>query len=254
MINHLRTLILNLAGPGGTDYDQFIPDGFRPVALVADELRVWNQIFNPDHPRDYREFIATALTRLVRGTPIWESHILPLDERETIDWTLSQVTTLSPSVTLRKIRGTSLVDVFGTFSPDLEKGIFSNSWKITATGTLSATVEDARLGSSRAEALVFTNGASNAIQLEPRSKLYFRFTNQPSVFPVISEVTATAPPQIDVLALWKRFRQDNRIRPFITSLGIPELGSFYDDQLSPMNAVAAALAAYCISITRRLDA
>jgi len=254
MVNHLRTLILNSPGPGGTPFDQFVPEGFRGASLNADETRVRNLIVHPDAPRDFLEFAATAATRIVHGTPFWEKFIAPIDPRETIDWEQNQTGVLAQRISLEKVVGSSMVDVFGTFSPDIDGGVFSNSWRITSTSNSSATVEDKRLGTSRVESLTFSGGASNEIRLEPRSRLWFRFTNQPSVFPVISVVTASASPRLNPLHLLARFRQEARVRPFITALGIPELLSAYDDRISPINAVAAVICAYGISISRRVFA
>lgn len=254
MINHLRTLILNQAGPGGTRFDQLVPDNFQPISLSAEESRVRGLLLNPISPRDFQEFVATAAARIVYGTELGAKFIDPIDPRSTIDWRSNQSTSLSPRVVLRRLLGSSLVDVFGTFSPDFDRGIFSNSWTLTAISSSSVTIEDSRLGTSRVEPLTFSSGASQAIQLEPRSKLYYRFTNTPSVFPVVSVVEADEPPRLDPLKVLQRLHQEERVGAFINSLGEPALITAYQDRTNPMNSVAAALCAYCLSISRRIGA
>ena len=128
MINHLRTLLLNLpaldGAPGTEDY---IPPGFVPRVLNDKQSTVHRAVFGASFPRSYRAFVATILARLVDASPL-KQEIDRIDRRRFLSEPKS--TDIEPSVLLYDLEKASAFTTVGVISGNPVSGVFSNLWEI----------------------------------------------------------------------------------------------------------------------------
>lgn len=136
MLNHARTLLLNVSGPWlpGELGEEFIPADYVAVRLPEAVRAIRTVLFGVDPDRTYLNYRARQLLTLLHSTEL-ESHVLALDPRITYwpefsgDWFTSDGT---PTVT--KISGPDVQSAFaGSFYADDMSGKCRHGWLLTCT-------------------------------------------------------------------------------------------------------------------------
>lgn len=145
MINHVRTVLMNMPGPSqprlDTIYDAYVPE-YTPVVLPPALWRIRKALYGtaPDYQGACMR--TAQLLALVAGTP-YASHLTHKDPRITYDFS-SQTAHRLPEV-FATVTGETCPDairVSGTFSPDVGTGRSVATWAIRwedGAGTVTST-------------------------------------------------------------------------------------------------------------------
>lgn len=77
MLNHFRTLLLNLRA---LDESEHIPSSFKPKTLPADLTRIYNKLFPPNCSRFYKFYLTQNYLLLLKAVGL-QDHITRFDNR-----------------------------------------------------------------------------------------------------------------------------------------------------------------------------
>lgn len=253
MVNHFRTLLLNETADPTAVQEQYIDPNFRPIELTPEESAIRNLILEPQFPRDYRNFVATLMTRLAySGTQV--DKLEALDKRRTIDFATNASASLQTRLQLFRDNNASALNLVGTFVPNLDKGYFEETYEVLRTGAAQIQVTNARTAASRLINLTFSNGSTDLYRLDPNRPLSVQFMGVDEVpAGLFARVVASAPMSYDAMAALSRLKSNDRVSnifPLVT--GGMELRNEYDNSSLPHQAFSAVLIAYALSVSRRL--
>lgn len=174
MINHARTLLMNIDGDGygGTLGDEYIPPSFASVDLPSylNALRVY--LFGTDPSRHFLNYRVQQCMAILHASPLVE-FVTDLDSRITYDVNNEQLFARS-NYELTDTDYLFFIDTLG--APDVT-GRSYHKWKIRR---LNATTIQVERQSPVAEVKIYeytiTDGLSNIIPL-PGSEASFRFSD-----------------------------------------------------------------------------
>jgi len=180
MINHARTLLLNVAGASSQSSDngeEYIPPLFTPLSLPTYLQTTRNVLFGTAPDRYFLNFRARELMQLLHVTELSE-FVYALDPRVTY-WPETSAkffgSAAKISIDASSLNSNSQLFVSGLDAADLGSGKSQREYVIAVAGGSVAT----RLvtsGDTGSAAIVLTDGASQLIPL-PKSPLSFRLVN-----------------------------------------------------------------------------
>lgn len=245
MVNHLRTLLLNLAASPDAAGEEFIESTFRPNILTSAQSALHSCVFPASFDRTYRNFIATLLTRLALDSPL-APELLALDPRTLLSDPALTVPGFTSSVTVERLASAASVRVTGSLTPQLNEGRFSRTWLITRTDSDEISLQSPGFPASL-ETVTFSANSSLSIRLEAASSLLLRLADVSAVPSGLrARVTATAPMSYDLFALLQRLQNSPNLRGLF-SASTRDLQARFDNDSHPEVAIAAALMAYALS-------
>ncbi len=184
MINHARTLLLNVAGASSqTQYtgEEYIPPDFVPLSLPSYLLLPYRLLFGTSPDRYFINFRAQELMRYLHETELAE-FVYALDPRVTY-WPLNSAPFLSGAskISIEKTGGQPATSLTAIGSPRALNGagraLREYSVRIEANAAIISLVgEPAATTSETTTPLTVTSNASQAISL-PNSDMEIRITN-----------------------------------------------------------------------------
>ncbi len=131
MINHARTILLNVSGENNIPSDfyceEYIPETFRPTRLPRLFQNIWNILYDPQPDRYFLNFMTRRYMSILHSTE-FRSYILRLDNRITYDMS---------RMVLKTNQGTIITPMYGapdayTVSAPLSRNRMNGNWSIRA--------------------------------------------------------------------------------------------------------------------------
>jgi hypothetical protein len=186
MINHLRTLLLNLVPatmpiPG----EEYVPAAFQPQFLPQDLASVRNLLFGPSPDRAMLNYRLREYLTLVHSTEL-ESHVLDLDPRVTYwpphDIGLFKDALLGSVITLIAGSTTWGINIIGNPSGVKNNSFLLTNWQIRVLDASSINVKNLTQGLSTTYPYTVTNGLTGNIPLTG-STLSFILTVGNTIYP-----------------------------------------------------------------------
>ena len=176
MVNHFRTLLLNLAA--GDVSEEFIPAAFKPIVLPTGLSRMYNVLFPPVSSREHKLFLATMYLQLIESTDFRE-HVLLYDPRITYDLTSNRYFKINRISTPVVSDSNFPIFITGSVLYDKAKSSSQDQIQVMQIGATNAIeVRSLVTGESLySGTLVFTDGASNVVFLGTHN-IQFYITGQ----------------------------------------------------------------------------
>jgi hypothetical protein len=180
MINHARTLLLNVAGSSSQSSDngeEYIPPSFAPLRLPTYLQTPHNVLFGTAPDRYFLNFRARELLQLLHLTELAE-FVYALDPRVTY-WPETTAKFFGPaakiSIDASSLNSHSQLFISGDDAADLGGGKSQREYVIVVSGS-NAETRLVTTGDTSSTPLVLTDAASQPIPL-PKSPLSFRLVN-----------------------------------------------------------------------------
>lgn len=180
MINHARTLLLNVAGSSSQSSDngeEYIPPLFAPLLLPTYLQTPRNVLFGTAPDRYFLNFRARELMQLLHRTELSE-FVYALDPRVTY-WPETAAKFFGPaakiSIDASGLNSNSQLFVSGDDTADLGSGKSQREYVISVAGG-SVETRLVTSGDTSSAPITTTDGASQSIPL-PKSPLSFRLVN-----------------------------------------------------------------------------
>lgn len=106
MINHARTLLLNVAPPYDPNClgDEIVDPGFRPVSLPDELLRLRRVLFGSTPDREMLNYRGSQLLQLLNCLPPLQAFVTRFDSRLTYDFARDTATYQDPSLFLPQVQ------------------------------------------------------------------------------------------------------------------------------------------------------
>lgn len=248
MINHLRTLLLNLPASPDAEREEFVEASFTTRSLNSNQSALAAAVFPGPFNRTYRNFIATALTRLVAASP-FATDIWDLDPRVLLSDPVMSARGFNPSVSIVRIENANAVIVGGKLIPDVNSGVFTKKWQIRESGMFAVEILDFQTGAYSTQVVTFDEGSSLRIPLD--HSVYITLSEVSEVPAGLAAiVTANAPLSYSITDLESRLLSSN-VRQLMALPGRRELSikclEQFDSSHRPDLTIAAALTAYAYS-------
>lgn len=181
MINHARTLLLNIAGnakqvityPG----EEFVPSDFTPITLTASLQMLYSVLFSVNPDRAMLNYRLRQFLTLLHTTEL-EQYVLDLDPRITYwptqDNALIHQYIFGPTAAAQNANATNFF-FQGPIKTLHDDNRLLNQWMVTITDASNVTINHQTLpASTTVVPYTITNGLSNVIAL-PNSPLSFMF-------------------------------------------------------------------------------
>ncbi len=253
MVNHFRTLFLNEASEPDESFEQYVDSEFRPVVLTQSEAAVHNLIIRASFPRSYRNYLATLMTRFAYAHPISQL-IDDIDSRHTFQNDVNQQASIQDRIILNKIKNCDSLNIIGSFKPDLNKGVFSNHWKLQYKSANEVLITTKGQVSQRIQTVVFENTTTSPYEIDTRAGIQFQFIAASQVPTGFSaEVTAICPMTFDSMAALNRLKSEDLVyRLFNDIPNGPELADVFEYSTRQDHMLSAILTAYTVSVSQRL--
>lgn len=219
MINHARTLLLNVKGSdtglGGYPGDEFIPPDFEPIVLPGYLQRIREQLFGSVPDRVMLNYRARQYMGLLASTELQE-FVTDLDPRITYD--ILPEDQLFESLFTPQIQklGSTVSDLFlvGKPGPPGQAGRTTHSWRIDVTsGTNVKVTRQTPVQQISIQEYTITEGLSSLIDLVG-SGLQARFESGVGSEWLVSVVTRPEQQLGSVLANLEVVGQDNFLALF----------------------------------------
>jgi hypothetical protein len=251
MVNHLRTLLLNLPASPDSAREELVEASFSPKLLTAAQSSIRRAVFPGNYDREYQNFIATLLHRLCYDSP-FASDLKSLDPRVLVSDLSSDTVSFEPDVTIERITSADSVRVRGSLLANEEQGEFSKTWQIRYSSASELFVQDITGRTSRTETLTFSNGSSASFLLEGKSTLTVNLENVSSV-PVglRATITATSPMSYDLKSLYERLNSTGSVRSILPLSSVEPVRQkcrhYFGQSVRFDLSIAAALTAYAYS-------
>ncbi len=252
MVNHFRTLFLNEPADSSAVFEQFIDPRFATVGLSADQASVRNLLMRVGLPRDYKNFVATLMTRIAYASEL-SSLIDDIDPRSSINLKENTQDTLQDQITLSRDNAADSLNIVGRFVSNPVAGIFSNSWQLQKSGS-DVLVTNARTGVQSLVTPVFDDTSTGLHQFDPSSPLYLQFVGVSSIpAGMVARVQATNSMTYDITTALANLKSEDRV--FNIFRGItsgPQLQDQFVNSYRGDQAFSAVLIAYCLSVSKSL--
>jgi len=248
MVNHLRTLIVNLPPSVLSDNEQFIESGFRSVSLSSNQVKVSNAIFPNTYDRAYINFIATLVSNVCYDSP-FKQDLIALDARTLM--TNTQPLFVSTLDITASTNASSLI-VGGALIKDERLGVFAKSWNLSYTSGTTITILNNKTKESSIADLTFSSNVSSSFALE-NSGIQGKLLNISAVpFNFAATVAASCPMSYSLMSLLDRIRA-NDCSSLIFKNPNKELRAkmidYFQDDARPDHSIAAILTAYAYSFS-----
>lgn len=198
MLNHVRTLLLNLSGE--TDFlslpgEELIDSSYRPLTLAGPVKTVWELLYGPAPDIWMRLYRTRELLHCLH-LPELEETTLSLDSR--ISYSLDTSPYYDPTLFQPRFSyvsgGAPIAHLIGDAGSHDSSGRLERKWNVRTVSAGEAVEATLQLPLTRTTtALVFDSGLSNLIQL-PGSDLYFRLGEDPGETPHAWEVVSRVRP------------------------------------------------------------
>lgn len=182
MINHIRTLLLNVSGTNRLSYDspgeQYVPPSFTARTLSIPLQRVRRCLFGNSPDRTMLNYRLQQFLALLHGNEL-EEFVLSPDPRVTyLPFTHDLMDAVLHGAEVVQTAGTAKVFyVLGGYTPVESSGRLLQKWQVTVTDGTTVTVEtydaDGRTYTTTYSYTV-TDGLSSVLSL-PGSGLSYRF-------------------------------------------------------------------------------
>lgn len=180
MINHIRTLLLNIDGSRASDTafpgEEFVPPDFKPVSLPQPLITVRNVLFGVNPDRAMMNYRLRQYMTLIHSTEL-EEFTTEFDKRVTY-WPSSDETLFNVTVTpiAQQVNEPAREFYFiGSVNDLFEPSKLLSRWKVEVTDASNVTIQTlTEPTATTVAAYTLTDGLSSTIQL-PGSPLKFRF-------------------------------------------------------------------------------
>lgn len=251
MINHFRTLLLNLPATDSPPHnEEFVPKDFQPSGLSAPANAVRTALFQREFPRDYMNFIATSLTKMVYGSRYGE-YLNQLDKRVTVDVRTNSVESFSPFI---NHTAKERVFVTGTYLPVSSDGIFNDTWRARYVSSTEIEFTRQRDGVSETKLFTFSGDMSGKVELSGRN-IFVQVVGATSVPFISFDINAGVPYFYDINVAIERLLQVDIGRIFLTKKYSSQMETFKNLYVMGSRSdikLTGALLAYTFHMTERL--
>lgn len=251
MVNHLRSLLLNLASSPDAEGEELIEASFMPKTLTKNQSAVRNLIFPEKFSRKYGNFISTALTRIVMNSP-FASDINALDSRSLLSDPVNAAQEFGSQITINPLTSASSLTVRGQILPNNRSGVFSEDWIISYASSSSVTILNPADGVPTTKTITFNEGSSSVFSINLEGSLTGQLLNVsavPSGF--LATVTAALPISYSIIDLARNLQLSSRVRSLMFIPNNETLSQkcldYFESDSRPDLTVAAVLTAYAYS-------
>ena len=248
MVNHLRTLIVNLPPSVLSENEQFIPSDFKSIYLNNDQTKINNSIFPNSYDRSYINFIATLVSNVCYDSP-FKQDLIALDARTLM--TNTQPLFVSTLDITASTNASSLI-VGGALIKDERLGVFDKSWNLSYSSSTEITILNNKTKESSTATLTFQSNVSSSFELQ-NSGIQGKLLNVsavPSNF--AATVAASCPMSYNLMSLLDRIKARD-CSSLIFNNPNKELRAkmidYFQDNARPDHSIAAILTAYAYSFS-----
>lgn len=259
MINHARTLLLNISGSQTPtpDYpgEEYVPAGFKAQTLPVKLSNIRNILMGTTAPdRALLNYRLRQFACLVHSNEL-EKYVLGLDPRVTY-WPLSKVDLFNDSnfgPTTRLLAGTaaSTITILGQPESATSTWRLLDSWKVTVTNSTTANVKHLQSPYESVDTgYTITGGTSQLIAL-PGSNLSFSFSVGTGGLPAW-EVDLLLRPLLDLPDIYLMLQNSLNVDDLF--LGSEPYTTFRTLWTTPTAPIAHKLGAVILALAYRLDA
>lgn len=181
MINHARTLLLNVPGdnrPGLTPViggepetsvfflEEYIPNDFRPVALTKELKAFYDAIYGKTSDNAFKNFRAWQFMTLLHSTE-FSTYVTDLDKRVTY-LSKKQAVDIQDTVLTEAISSSAAdypLYALGNIDASAANPILINEWVLTALGSNLIQARHVQTNAILETTVSFSSGLSSTIQL-----------------------------------------------------------------------------------------
>lgn len=250
MVNHFRTLFLNEAASPDERFEQYIDPSFSSVGLNGDQAAVRSLLIQDSLPRDYKNFIATLMTRMAYSSEA-STLIDEIDQRTTIDLRANTQESLRDTISLSRDNQAESLQIVGRFLSNPAVGIFSNTWLLQESGS-DVLVTIGRSGKQMLVTPIFSGSGTGLHQIDPDSPLYLQFVGVSSVpAGMVANVSAVNSMTYDMTTALANLRSEDRVYNLFRGIkNGSELQDIFENSVYGDQVISAVLIAYCLSVSK----